>query len=142
MTTLISTPKDKTSQGSITFDFDPHGNAHSYVIGGDVIVSGYYYAEVGEETEFTATVALPYGRLAIEYAWDFGDGVKGYGNPVVHTFKTLTSHSRVSLTVTDDLGHRYRVAKQMYFEDEEIVAPPEEGSTYGSDTYGTGTYGA
>src|SRR4051812_49913671 len=113
--TSINTPVAPQQQASVDFGFSPHGSAFSYVIGGTVITPpGVFYATRDTAITFTATVQFAPERIALEYFWDFGDGSTGYGNPIVHTFTVATSHSPVSLRVTDDLNHSYHVSHQAY----------------------------
>ncbi len=52
--------------------------------------------------QFTATVSG--GISPYSYAWNFGDGSTGTGNPVTHTFSTVGTFT-VSCTVTDSIGN-------------------------------------
>jgi PKD repeat protein len=49
-----------------------------------------------------------------EYFWDFGDGVKGYGNPITHTYKLSGISPQAVLRVTDNYGRRWFCRQQIY----------------------------
>jgi PKD repeat protein len=60
--------------------------------------SGY----AGSPISFSAALSTDDGTIA-SYAWDFGDGAKGTGVTVSHTYATVDSYI-VTLTVIDERG--------------------------------------
>lgn len=50
----------------------------------------------------------------VEYIWDFGDGVIGYGNPVTHTYNQPYFNASTHLKVYDSLGRLWTTRAQMY----------------------------
>ncbi|RME19991.1 MAG: PKD domain-containing protein, partial [Candidatus Zixiibacteriota bacterium] len=67
-----------------------------------VTLDGPYNATEGQAVFMTASVGSSKGPIA-SYAWDFGDGTTGSGNPVSHTYAQQGSYT-VSVTVTDSYG--------------------------------------
>lgn len=70
---------------------------------------------------FTATTTIDSqgndfgGPLTIvEYRWDFGDGVFGYGNGATHTYNQPYFNARTALRVTDSKGRFWYCRAQMY----------------------------
>ena len=57
---------------------------------------------VGEPSTFTSIGEDPDGTI-VKYAWDFGDGNKGTGANITHTY-TVADEYTVKLTVIDDHG--------------------------------------
>jgi len=57
---------------------------------------------VGEPSTFTSIGEDPDGTI-VKYAWDFGDGNKGTGANITHTY-TVAGDYTVRLTVVDDHG--------------------------------------
>ena len=57
---------------------------------------------VGETITFTSIGEDPDGTI-VKYAWDFGDGNKGTGANITHTY-TVADEYTVKLTVIDDHG--------------------------------------
>lgn len=100
----------------ITFDFSPHYAAYSYSVGATTYTTNAFYAQVGATVTFTATTAFgdPLTQSALGYEWDFGDGTKGFGNPVTHKYTAPNIQLQVGLTVTDNNGQRFHVPKPMY----------------------------
>lgn len=52
---------------------------------------------------FVATAVVPAGFPIIEYKWNFGDEMIGYGATASHTYVVANPTTQVSLTVTDSL---------------------------------------
>lgn len=50
----------------------------------------------------------------IEYRWDFGDGVYGYGNGATHTYTLQNIQAATKLRVTDSQGRYWFTRQQMY----------------------------
>jgi PKD repeat protein len=65
------------------------------------------------EITFTASVRVPEGDFIIAYEWDFGDGSKGYGQSVAHTYVAASPSTRAVLCVTDNHGRRFCRGKQV-----------------------------
>lgn len=71
----------------------------------------------GVSLTFTASLVTEdaSGRLTvIEYRWDFGDGVFGYGNGATHTYKLANFSAATILRVTDSRNHQWFTRQQMY----------------------------
>jgi hypothetical protein len=80
-------------------------------------------AAVNTMLTFTATTRISNqgnditGNLTIiEYRWDFGDGVVGYGNPVGHTYKITNFQAQAALRVTDSKGRQWFTRAQLYLD--------------------------
>lgn len=63
-----------------------------------------YYHDAGQPLTFTATLTQYSPFTAIEYLWDFGDGITAVGNPTSHTYAFGGEDIIVHLRVTDTLG--------------------------------------
>lgn len=112
--TVRSIPQP-TSTPDITIDFSPHRESFSYSVGSTVYSpDDTYFAHIGEEITLTATVSIPDDIWIVGYEWDFGDGVKGFGNPATHTYALDNTHMQVGLTITDNLNRKWRARKAMY----------------------------
>lgn len=73
-----------------------------------------------------ASTAAP-GRRLVSYEWNFGDGTaNATGVQVAHTYPAIGTYV-VTLTVTDDVGRRATVTKNV-----PVKLPDEEGFTSGS----------
>jgi PKD repeat protein len=57
--------------------------------------------EAAEELSFTADRSADPGGSIVDYSWDFGDGAKGNGVSVTHTYQNPGTYT-VTLEVTDD----------------------------------------
>lgn len=74
-----------------------------------------FYTARDTEITFTATVTFfDDDQYAVGYEWRFGDGIKGFANPVAHTYITPASSVQVTATVIDNLGQRFHARKQLY----------------------------
>ena len=120
----INTARPKPLTPEVSFTHDDNGDPFSYVVNGNVYISGAY-VELNTPVEFTATVR---NVVPVEYFWNFGDGETGYGNPITHIFTTLNTHQRVSLRVTDTNGRRYHIVKQLHLIDSGDGAPVFQAS--------------
>lgn len=58
----------------------------------------------GQAITFTADVTPFNGASIIEYLWDFGNGVNGYGASTTYTFNAPNPSQQVSLLVRDSNG--------------------------------------
>jgi hypothetical protein len=76
--------------------------------------STYYYTPVSTPLTFTAQATFWDDREPVEYQWDFGDGTKGWGNPVSHTYNAESLFTRASLFVWDQFGREYFAIRQVY----------------------------
>lgn len=107
---------------SLDFDWTPKSIALAFSIGGnsypplhqvDAVTrasdSRYASFTTGTNTllTFTTTSVLPPGLAIIEYRWDFGDGVIGYGSSVVHMYIAANSNAQVGLNVLMNNGKRF-----------------------------------
>ncbi len=118
--TVLATPQPKPTP-TISIDFSPHRDAFSYSVGATTYVpANTFYAHVGEALTLTATVVLADSvrEWIVGYEWDFGDGTKGFGNPVTHTYSFNNPHTQVGLTVTDNLNRKWRARKAMYLKEQ------------------------
>jgi len=122
-------PNTATIDGSISVSPDT-GTVVSYVVDGNTVVSNYNYVERNTPLTFTATFTMPRERTAVEWIWDFGDGVKGYGNPVIHEYVTPILGARVSLRILDDLGRPHYIYYPVYITDTLALYP--SSTTYPS----------
>lgn len=75
--------------------------------------SPVYLTPGQSEITFTASVRIPEGDFIIAYEWDFGDGSKGYGNNVTHSYVAASPSTRAVLCVTDNHGRRFCRGKQV-----------------------------
>lgn len=66
-----------------------------------------YLTSSNTELTFTADVKVAEGDFITEYEWDFGDGFRGYGPIVIHTYLTGSPSIRTVLCVTDNHGRRF-----------------------------------
>jgi hypothetical protein len=125
MKTIHDRPR-KTTPPRVTFDWSPKANAFSITLGGDTLPwsvntpsvgapdqPDVLYTHLGEELTFTANVEVDEGDFILEYQWDFGDGVIGYGPSVVHTYRANSPQIRVHLTVTDNHHRKVYVGQQV-----------------------------
>lgn len=103
---------------AVSFTTSPQGAQYSYVAGVTTYNPiGAYYTAVNTTITFTAAVTFyDAARSVVEYYWDFGDGISGWGSPATHVYKTgvVNKHVQAVLRVTDDLGRQYFNRKQMY----------------------------
>lgn len=77
------------------------------------IVPPEFTTPVNTELTFAADVVMPVGVEVIEYRWDFGDGVGGYGETVAHTYRVPSHQTRCVLTVLDSTARLTTGAHQM-----------------------------
>ena len=70
-----------------------------------------YITPTNTPVTFTAQVIVPAGVFIVEYAWNFGDGTKGYGPSVAHTYTVASGLTSVSLTVTDSFDTRVSMSR-------------------------------
>lgn len=66
-----------------------------------------------QELTFTANVRLPDNDFITEYEWDFGDGVRGNGASVTHTYTTPAPSTRARLCITDNHNRRFCIGKPL-----------------------------
>lgn len=101
----------------VSFTTSPQESQFTYTVGSTTYSpAGAYWSMVNGTITFTATFA---GATVIEYHWDFGDGVEGWGNPVTHIYEIPNQHIQAVLRVTDTLGRRFYTRKQMYLKNGE-----------------------
>lgn len=101
---------------TIKIDFAPHQEAYTYLLGETLVNPiNTFYAAVNESLTFTATIEFHVSdRYAVGYRWDFGDGSKGYSNPVTHIYTQTNVNLQVSFIVIDNKGVEWGVRKSMY----------------------------
>lgn len=99
----------------ILIDTDPAGDPFTWSDGTTTYTSGAFYTARDTEITFTATVSFfDTDQSAVGYEWQFGDGAKGYANPVAHTYTSKVPTFQVIATVIDNLGQRFHARKQIY----------------------------
>jgi hypothetical protein len=115
MPEVVRQPAAVESTPTVSFDFSPHGGAFSYSSSlATYSPAGAFYA--ASNTSLTFTSSVSFGRsteYATGYEWDFGDGNRGFGASVSHTYKNPGT-TQVSLTVIDNKGRRWYTRKQLY----------------------------
>jgi len=116
----VSTIQDqKTASSStpeISFSTTPQGNIFIYVAGTSAYVTNARYTAINTAITFTFNEGLfqREGAVPVAYEWDFGDGEKAWGNPVVHTYIVENTNCQAVLKVTDHLGKNHYTRRQMY----------------------------
>lgn len=70
---------------------------------------------VGKPITFTATAIAPAAHPVTSWQWSFGDGVTATGNPVQHTYSTVSPEGgwSVTLTAANDGGEAAPVTKKI-----------------------------
>jgi|SRR5208282_920463 len=58
-------------------------------------------------------VITPAGVTILEYIWNFGDGIVGYGPIVTHTYTVNDPNTTISLVVVDSLRRRSSISKPL-----------------------------
>lgn len=132
----------------VNFDWSPKLIAYTLQVGGNIYpwranepVQGalaqgdIYRTAAAQEITFVADVRVPTGILITEYEWSFGDGGKGYGDTVTHSYTTSAPSARTRLCVTDNRGRRFCVGRPMnlYLADLAVIGgfslvnPPRDG---------------
>lgn len=104
---------------AVSFSFTPAGT-FTYTSPSGLVLSAPSAAHNTSLT-FTATATI-YNQgsdltgplTIIEYRWDFGDGVYGYGNGATHTYKLQNVQAVTKLRVTDSKGRQWFTRAQMY----------------------------
>lgn len=119
MTDNINTPVSTPSSVEVSFAWTPSGT-YTYAAPNGIIITAPN-AEAGVPLTFTAATTIDNqgvdisGPLTIiEYRWDFGDGVIGYGTPVTHVYQMANFGAQTVLRVTDSQGRRWYCRAQMY----------------------------
>lgn len=119
MTDSINVPATTPSSVEVSFAWTPSGTYTFTAPNGIVLTAPN--ASAGVPLIFTATTTIDNqgvdisGPLTIiEYRWDFGDGLIGYGNPVTHTYQLANFNAQTVLRVTDSQGRRWYDRAQMY----------------------------
>ncbi len=122
----IQSTRMRDSGPEINFSWSPQLIAYTLQVGGNIYPYGLNEPAIGapaqpdihrtaalQELTFVASVRVPDGIFITEYEWDFGDGVKGFGETVTHTYTTPSPSTRTRLCVTDNRGRRYCLGKPM-----------------------------
>jgi hypothetical protein len=97
----INTPIARPIPKGIDISSSPEGTTVGFTVGGDVFTTDFKYTEYATPITFTATGDT---EDFILYEWDFGDGTRGFGNPIVHTYLIDNPHLQVKVraTTTDE----------------------------------------
>lgn len=118
MLETINSPTLNVPTAEINFSWSPVDAPFTFTIGSTTYAPGDFQTPTGSPITFLASVVFPTMTedplVAVEYRWDFGDGVVGYGSSAVHTFKFANPHLRVALRVTDNKGRRYFVSHPLH----------------------------
>lgn len=101
----------------INFDWTPK----STVLVVSILGNNYPYPDqpeerwttTNQELTFTADIRSPVGDFVTNYEWDFGDGTKGSGLEVTHTYTTASPSIRTVLSITDNHGRRFTQGRFM-----------------------------
>src|SRR3989441_2868339 len=79
--------------------------SHSVTVTAQALTADFTFSptspSINQQVTFTATVSG--GTTPFSYAWNFGDGSTGTGNPATHSYITANTYT-VTLTVTDGNG--------------------------------------
>jgi len=89
---------------------------YSYAVGSETYTTDYDYTPINTEITFTATASVSDATI-LEYHWDFGDGIEGWGSPATHQYSTwINSHYSVQavLRIRDSRGRQLYARKQVY----------------------------
>lgn len=86
----------------ITFTATPTHGSITLAFGGGYTWTDKFYHNINEVITFTGTLTgLPTSAI-LAWDWDFGDGTRGSGQTITHTYKayspTTTAHLRVQLS--------------------------------------------
>lgn len=112
---------------SIRLDFSPHRETYVYTVGeATVEFVNTYLGHTNEDITFTATISFPTNRrYASGYRWDFGDGSKGFTNPVKHTYIQGNTY-QVSFIIIDNFGLEWGATKNMYIKNVGTFYPSDK----------------
>lgn len=113
---MITDPITIPPKEGISFSTSPEGDEVIFVVHGGTYETGVNQTPIGESITFTADTSNI--EDVVRYEWDFGDGKRGYGNPVEHTYVIPNPHLRAKLRVISRDGTIYSVGKQIYLADE------------------------
>lgn len=77
--------------------------------------SGASKAQAGIPLTFSATYTSENDTsvTAVRYDWNFGDGARGSGPVVTHTYSVANHEARVSVCITDNLGIKRCVGHEL-----------------------------
>lgn len=112
--TSITSPVSTIPTDRITFSSSPIGSTITFTLNGTTYPSTAKVSSINTQLTFTAAGDI---NDAIRFEWDFGDGTKGYGNPVTHTYTIPNPFIRVALRVLDSDGVHKHSSKRMYLKD-------------------------
>lgn len=107
----ISDPIKKTNV-DVSFTTSPLGATLTYAAGSSTYVTNANYTSAATAITFTPKVFIS-DADPIEYEWDFGDGIKGWGTSPTHQYKNEMQCQAV-LCVTDSLGRKHYARRAMY----------------------------
>lgn len=101
------------SNVSISFVTAPDAGSNvTYAVGASTYVTTAKYTHTGAPITFTPNVSIS-DADPVEYHWDFGDGVEGWGVSPQHEYKNAMQCQAV-LCVTDSLGRKHYARRAMY----------------------------
>ncbi len=120
--TTINTPVARRIPKEIDISSSPEGTTVGFTIGGDTFTTDHKYTEYGVPITFTAEGDTDYFALV---EWDFGDGTRSTGNPVVHTYFIDNPHLQVKVRATTTEGEVVTAARRVYIQ--RGSAPPGDG---------------
>lgn len=94
------------------FTLDPVGPEYTYPNGR---ASGAYKTPADMPITFSAsyTSGADADVYAVAYEWSFGDGTYATGPTVTHSYSLVNPNVRVSLCITDDMGVKRCVGRQL-----------------------------
>lgn len=104
------------AQPEISIGVAPEGDAVAYTVNGTTYTSDYKKVATQTEITLTATYTLPDAE-PLEFEWFFGDGIKGYGNPVTHTWIVANKNAKLALRITDSKRRVHTTSRQLYLEE-------------------------
>ena len=82
-----------------------------------------FVTEIGTDIVFTAIYRFAEtGCSPVFWEWNFGDGIRGYGVEVTHSYALPAPQGiQVVLTVTDTKGRKWRAREQVYVQERSIT---------------------
>jgi hypothetical protein len=110
----------------VNFTWTPTTGYSGYSYGGNLYPPAGFTVDatpIGTPITFTATVQYQKpNTYAVRWDWDLGDGTKGQGTPISHTYRAAIESStgetgrdatRAVVCVTDNWGSTFCVGKQL-----------------------------
>lgn len=112
----LNSHRPKTRRPTVAFEIEPNdlGPVVSYSFGGENFPQDpgnprfqSHHVLTNTQIHLTASVK-PATTPIVEWHWDFGDGVTGYGPTISHTYITASSQTQIVLTGTLEDGSKVR----------------------------------